>query len=434
MLVKMFQCNHCGEYFINLSYLSQHKTAVHYTAEVTEDDEVSYIKKEHVNSESMKPTVKIQWNNKRTIPPDDDIDAKSSSFLKMKRYSCSQCEYNFRTLESLSAHKNNKHMCKEYEYPSNNSDPQISCCSQCGHNFSNLSLLSNHKNEQHMKLRIIEERENEGKRLITGKEIEQAKTPRETDTELQDSKFDIISENGEEIENEHVLTDKKPQTFCCSKCDADFSTLKLLSEHKNKYHVKFGKEQKSEIKKCEECNKIFSNPQNLQDHIVNYHTKAYPHICDLCGRGFTIHNMGRLQEHRQICGVKKLKEIQQWDCTECGKTFAALHRFKRHIIFHTKAKKFPCSDCGRVYADKNNLKNHVLLLHPSSAHQFEKEKKYSCDLCEQKFVKKIEVEEHKVKDHGHSYFELCGYCGKGFFKKDYERTMNVHKKKCFLEC
>ena len=42
---------------------------------------------------------------------------------------------------------------------------------QCGHNFSNLSLLSNHKNEQHMKLRIFEERENEGKRPITGKEM-----------------------------------------------------------------------------------------------------------------------------------------------------------------------------------------------------------------------------------------------------------------------
>ena len=41
-------------------------------------------------------------------------------------------------------------------------------------------------------------------------------------------------------------------------------------------------------RKCEKCDRTFSSTQILQDHIVVYQTRKYPHLCDICGKGFTV--------------------------------------------------------------------------------------------------------------------------------------------------
>ena len=94
----------------------------------------------------------------------------------------------------------------------------------------------------------------------------------------------------------------------------------------------------------------------MQDHIVVYHTKMYPHICDVCGKGFTVKQFSqRFEHHRKTCIGEGPKIMSKKECKECKKSFKTLSRFKRHIISHTGAQDFQCSDCGKAYADKNNL-------------------------------------------------------------------------------
>ena len=169
----------------------------------------------------------------------------------------------------------------------------------------------------------------------------------------------------------------------------------------------------------------------MQDHIVVHHTGIYPHLCDICGKGFTVKQFkNRFQQHRKTCDANGPKIVVEKLCKECDKTFKTLSQYKRHMTFHTKAKAFQCSDCDKAYADKRNLMKHVLLLHPLNATQFDRVKNNPCDLCDENFAMKSEVALHKVHVHGESYFTSCDTCGKGFIKNDYIIRLRNHKKKC----
>lgn len=215
----------------------------------------------------------------------------------------------------------------------------------------------------------------------------------------------------------------------------------LSSQHKNDQHMEVKKETETKSTKCEECDKIFHSEHTLKDHIIVYHTQEYQHICDRCGKGF-VHKR-RLEKHRGKCGSENVFRprkrrtsdgpkvtIAERLCNECGKSFKKLDALNRHMMHHTKSKHFQCDDCGKAYADKRNLKNHVEKEHPMSAHKFEREKNIPCNICDQLFAMKSEVEHHKVMDHNHSYFIKCDACGKGFIKKDYLKKLENHKKTC----
>ena len=266
-------------------------------------------------------------------------------------------------------------------------------------------------------------------------------------------KTDTKSEDEEELEDKPLLKKFKTDTqksFPCSQCGNVFTNLKILAKHKNENHVKLKKEQiersmndgnvqqfrgdksqQSKSRKCEKCEKTFSSTQVLQDHIVVHHTGIYPHLCDICGKGFTVKEFkNRFQKHRKTCEANGPKIVIEKICKECDKTFQTLSQYKRHMVFHTKAKAFQCSDCEKAYADKRNLMKHVLLLHPLNATQFDRVKNNPCDLCDEHFAMKSEVALHKVHVHGESYFTSCDTCGKGFIKNDYIIRLRNHKKKC----
>ena len=217
----------------------------------------------------------------------------------------------------------------------------------------------------------------------------------------------------------------------CTQCTNISSSLNLLSDHKNEYHLKFKKENQHKNTTCDKCERTFYSKQTLQDHIIIHHTNVYPHLCDHCGKGFTVKQFSQLfEKHRETCIIgKKPRRVPEKVCTECGKSFINLTKFKRHMVFHTKAKDFQCSDCEKAFADKLTLKKHVIRLHPSIANQFDRVKNKPCDLCDKYFVTKTEVEHHKIEEHGQSYFKLCDTCGKGFIKKAYKEKLKNHKKK-----
>eukprot|EP00092_Neocalanus_flemingeri_P108859 GFUD01139825.1.p1 GENE.GFUD01139825.1~~GFUD01139825.1.p1 ORF type:complete len:113 (+),score=24.07 GFUD01139825.1:2-340(+) len=100
----------------------------------------------------------------------------------------------------------------------------------------------------------------------------------------------------------HMKTHQE-KSFKCSKCDQSFDGLKLLSKHKNQEHMKVKREESLPTTTfCDKCEVTFSSRQALKYHIIVVHTKAYPGLCDGCGKGFTNTGLGeRLEKHKKTC-------------------------------------------------------------------------------------------------------------------------------------
>ena len=330
-------------------------------------------------------------------------------------------------------------------------------CSKCGKYFVNLDYLSQHKNCLHMKIKDkfsvprmngsleefkplkidsldVDYREN----TMDMKEkalFEKANKKYDQIPDFQANKRKIKTEQTEEDPSTkislHLKMDKRNKLFPCSKCGERFKHLKLLAKHKNETHFKSIKDEADGDKNqqepnCRECDATFDNKQKLQHHIIKCHTKAYPLVCDICGKGFM--RKMRFDKHVKNCVPK---EILEKICRDCDKTFEKSTNFRRHMASHSKAKDFKCVDCEKAYADKRNLVTHVQLMHPQNAKQFEKEKNNKCDRCDEHFVKKTEVALHKIKSHGESYHVFCERCGKGFLKSDCTTRLRNHQNKCF---
>ena len=249
-------------------------------------------------------------------------------------------------------------------------------CSQCENCFISLTYLSQHKNSLHLKIEEDCSKENEqvnvDDKLINQKSAEFVHSEHEFENVVSevDSKLQLDSTTKEDFENKppHKRFKKETQhLFPCSQCGNIFKTLKILSKHKNENHLKIKKEQSQNSKKngnskqvkrnrkpqpknkkCKECEATFHSNQNLKDHIVVRHSGIYPHLCDICGKGFTVKEFyQRFEDHRKKCSANGPKVILEKVCKECDKSFTTMSRYKRHMIFHTKAKEFQCSDCDK---------------------------------------------------------------------------------------
>lgn len=101
---------------------------------------------------------------------------------------------------------------------------------------------------------------------------------------------------------------------------------------------------------------------------------------------------------------------------------------RRHFkVSHEKSPKiFACSEesCGKKFRSEQFLKTHVLVVHLG-------EKPNSCTICEKKFARKYQLNDH-LAEHTGEYRFKCEICQKGFahFHK-YNRHKAIHnKKKC----
>ena len=76
----------------------------------------------------------------------------------------------------------------------------------------------------------------------------------------------------------------------------------MLSKHKNAKHMKNPKDETPMSKFCDKCGLTFSSRQSLKHHMIVIHTKAYPQLCDGCGKGFTNTGLGeKLETHKKSC-------------------------------------------------------------------------------------------------------------------------------------
>ena len=91
--------------------------------------------------------------------------------------------------------------------------------------------------------------------------------------------------------------------------------------------------------------------------------------------------------------VKNESNNEGFKCEICDKSFASQENRKVHVQIHQNSlnegensNKFQCSLCPLSFDAAENLKTHCFSTHYQGRHQ--------CQLCSQKFVKKMHAYEH----------------------------------------
>ena len=131
-------------------------------------------------------------------------------------------------------------------------------------------------------------------------------------------------------------------------------TCQAVTEQKRENDLSFDGSNESNPLQSNVCQKVLSSKGNLKQH-KEVHNGERKHVCTICGRIFTYKSV-----------------------------------LKVHMATHSDEKPYKCSICTpdkqKCFKRKDNLYQHM---------KVHNEKKYSCNVCEQKFRTLENLKRHR---------------------------------------
>ena len=121
-----------------------------------------------------------------------------------------------------------------------------------------------------------------------------------------------------------------------------------------------------------------------------------------------------IKRHSLKHGTKVL-----YPCNFCKLKFARKDSVTRHIKLHTNIGLVVCKICSKVFSQKYNLSRHMTVAHSNLKQNLKYThlgRFYTCDFCQQKFIKKDSVVRH-IKLHAKIGYVPCKICSKEFSNK-----------------
>ncbi|XP_017288743.1 zinc finger protein 1035 [Kryptolebias marmoratus] len=241
----------------------------------------------------------------------------------------------------------------------------------------------------------------------------------------------------------------KEETFDCKVCLKSFSTQSKLSRHITMFHS---------IKpfKCTRCGAAFSHEKTLKSH----------RKWKKCRKPASATNATLSEESNQPIETKPkppnetrnriLLKIQpfihkkfKFICSYCPRSFKHSGQLNAHIRLHTGEKPYSCEYCEEKFIRKDYLVRHYFKCRKKPRHnkvlcdrcggfipvseleehkQGCSERPHLCECCGEKFIRKDHLARHSLKCNKkpQSSDVLCDWCG-GFFQED---KLEDHKKGC----
>uniref|UniRef100_A0A182M4N9 C2H2-type domain-containing protein n=1 Tax=Anopheles culicifacies TaxID=139723 RepID=A0A182M4N9_9DIPT len=145
-----------------------------------------------------------------------------------------------------------------------------------------------------------------------------------------------------------------------------------------------------------------------------------------------------------VPGHSTSNRSHRYKCEFCQQTFQRRDNLDRHSFSHTGVYAYPCLEpnCGKAYSNRSHLLRHVRAnhlelpgtpkpelncSHPNCTMKFTNKqamkrhyqtkhilgKSYACDMCSERFWRKLQLKLHKVRHTG-QYPHRCEHCSQGF--------------------
>lgn len=169
---------------------------------------------------------------------------------------------------------------------------------------------------------------------------------------------------------------------------------------------------------CSVCRKGYGTPAALDKHMQTH----APHNCEVCGKTFP--RLYNLKIHMTVHAERTIS------CDECGKSYksmATLQAHKNTVHQVAEGSSIICDICGVV------LKNRKSLLQHEQMHTLGK--RFSCDVCNEKFHRKDALNRHIVRIHVEERFFTCQVCGTRFNTNEtLQDHLKIHESERPHEC
>lgn len=113
----------------------------------------------------------------------------------------------------------------------------------------------------------------------------------------------------------------------------------------------------------------------------------------------------KFEVHQQTHTNKNNEKNKRYSCDICQKTFSGSSSLVLHLKRHRGERQFKCEECGKEFSQNGHLKRH-LKLHSG-------QKDFKCNLCSKEFVQSHHLTEH-MRTHSNEKTFRCEYCNKQF--------------------
>ena len=198
--------------------------------------------------------------------------------------------------------------------------------------------------------------------------------------------------------------------YQCADCGKAFRFKANLAHHNKHVHRKVKrirkKTYKPPIKQCPNCDKSYQQNSTLKHHIAVVHEGKIPYVCPQCGKGFK--NAQGLNGH--IIGIHE--GAKKFLCSLCPSSYlkeAALTLHVRDV--HEGLKPHLCVQCGKRFGSGSRLNNHIKKVHEKDLNEV---KIKVCNLCQEEFKSKYDLNIHKLKVHDGVEPLMCPQCPMAF--------------------
>jgi len=176
---------------------------------------------------------------------------------------------------------------------------------------------------------------------------------------LGDARFDNVPQKVKV--NLERIRSKNLRPKCCLKCDKKFKTFKQLHSHSKLHKYKKLKQRLNALK---QTTSAFNASQENDFEFIEIHD------CE---------SASEIQS--------RTHNSQEYECSQCYKSFTAKIKLTRHKRIHTRVKPYECDQCDRKFLRNDHFKAHKRI-HTG-------ERPYECDQCKKRFMRLTELTRHK---------------------------------------
>ncbi|XP_059148753.1 uncharacterized protein LOC131935988 isoform X2 [Physella acuta] len=233
----------------------------------------------------------------------------------------------------------------------------------------------------------------------------------------------------------HIEAAHGVRSKICHICGKTFSYSCSLKEHLHKHTG-------DHPYNCNKCSKRFTSKPSLKAHLLS-HISSKNYSCDVCG------NLYKSEHSKNVHMKRHTKQVRQFVCELCGKSFLFKSTLKTHFSTHSKVRPYVCTQCGKGFKSKATLYTHKYVhreshafpcnicgkafktKHFCAAHmkRHKNDTSFSCTQCSSTFPDKAGLSKHMKTIHLPKKQFICIICGKKGTRGDNMRThVKNHKK------